>query len=57
MGSLGGDLESHTGKHLMLVEFESKEKFEKMHQRQNMLEFKQKVIRIWMVFYNQNFIT
>ena len=25
-------LESHTGKHLMLVEFESKEKFEKMHQ-------------------------
>ena len=25
-------LESHTGRHLMLVEFESKAKFEKMHQ-------------------------
>ena len=25
-------LESHNGKHLILVEFESKEKFEKMHQ-------------------------
>jgi len=25
-------LESHSGKHLMLVEFENKEKFERMHQ-------------------------